>query len=388
MPFYFNPMLSTLAGLKRRKLKTVILVYLGLVAFSLAVNWGDIFIFFLRLFNKEDYGFSYWDPERFRFIGRAFEENPQFPVIIAAWIILMVWHRSILSRASQTTGLFILLTLVLFPDKLPFWVSTQILLFFFVVSDDFKTSKWLYRTTLLMTLFSVVNGVYWVRQLELFSNERQLSLIHQTENLLKASPDAKVYDGLGLFPYSTSNGLTVSSVFFGPGQAQANLEFVERLRHESFDIFVVTHKLSMYEFALRDDFHWHYIELPGGVFIRAVNIHIQNPKQPGEEIVAGLGRLVERRLTDSTRIAILLTTSMPPRLLSKSSSGNQQELFSPSELPDLPSLCESCRDATVAIIPTGQFLTARFRWSFDDEFAFEPRSEWAPRESLLRKIHF
>jgi hypothetical protein len=383
LPFYFGPFRSALQGWQKQKVKTVIVVCFVLMACAWVVSWGDIFVFFTHLFDKENYGFSYWDPKRFDFIGRAFKENPQFPLLIAMWMILVAWRGSKLSRASQLTGLFALLALVLFPDKLPFWISTQILLFFFVVSDDFKSSKWLCRATRLVALFSVINGTHWVKQLDSYSNERQLSLIRTIENLLKSSPSAKIYDGLGLFLYPSPSGPTVSNVFFGPGQAQANLESVERLRLENFDIFVASHKLAMFESYLRDDLQWHYIELPGGVFIRALNVHIENPKHPGDEIAATIQRLLDRQLTDVERIAILLTNTMPPQLLSRTTGGNRQELFSPSELSGLPPLCASCRDATVAIVPTGKFLNTRFRWSFVDEFAFEPKIDRAPRASFF-----
>ena len=388
-PFYFasaRQKIKNEAHHKRQALKIVTVFVTTLIGCAIVVDWGNILFYFARLFQADNYGFSYWAWKRFFFIERTFTENIQIPLLIVFWFVLVFKSRVKISR-RQLSGILILLVTIFFPDKLPFWISSQILIFFFIASQDFSSTKWSRRICFLLAIFAVANGVHWIRQLDSFTNSRQIGLFRTLETVLAESPRARIYDGLGLFVYKVGSDRVASSIFFGPGQTSENLNDVKRIIDENFDVLVLTHKLAMFQAPMLQDLSFHYLEVPGGVYVHVFNIEVTNPQHPGPEISTSLRRLSETQRREVGRIAIFITSNeASPQMFSALVQGHEQNIFTFDELMGLPPLCKTCSRATLAIAPEGLFFNSRFNYLFPEEFAFEPSPKQAPRESLFSAV--
>jgi len=163
----------------------------------LFIQWNDVAVFFVRQLDASEYGVSYWDLQRFYYIGRAWLENPQLPILFVGWLGMILISSLEHSRpltARHFAAMLLFASMFLYPDKLPFWLSCQTLAAVVLIAPDFVSDKVLKAFVIAPTILSLFVGICWSRVLPSLNNERQKLLV----SYLDANDEFRIYDGLGL----------------------------------------------------------------------------------------------------------------------------------------------------------------------------------------------
>jgi hypothetical protein len=251
----------------RAHLKKALALSLFLLCVVIIVSWQETTLFFLRLFNLRDYGSSYFSMTRFHYLLRTCSENPQIFLLILVWLSGVI-GRVVLGRSRAIgrelwSAFLLTFVLVFFPDKLPFWISSQIFLLLFLLGSEIEFNRVLRVAADLAACFTLIVCMHWVFFAARLSNERQLLLLSELEHVVVANPDAKVYDGIGLAPLQKS-----PSLFFGPGSLEASMANIGRLSEAGFDVIVLTHKLRGIYFLALPMFSERYNQIAPDIFVR------------------------------------------------------------------------------------------------------------------------
>lgn len=358
--------------------------------------------FFLNLFENENYGMPYFSWQRFHFFLRAMSENPHLPALALVWVISIA--RSIKKHEPLSAGdLAALLVIVgtwLFPDKLPFFVASQTVLFLFLIAPRLDSQAWTRRISSGLALFAIVNGLYWAFQLHQWTNSRQATLAKAIDDALVDLPTARVFDGLGVHRSDE-----LPSLYFGPGDAQMNSATFDAVVARKFDVLAISSKVDMFVSRFRGELERNYIETIPDVYVRSIEITLHDPAHPGREVNQAVWNEVRPDLlTRKTPFAILYRN---PATQSAETLGNRT--YTLSDLNDnLPPICRpdssdttdpeapnaansldsrdardigdigDCKPVTVRLTPFGKLVTSQVQISFFDEFRFEPASARLP----------
>lgn len=358
-------------------------VSFGSVAFMLFImvfsmvfvlDWTEAGLFFLRLFHESEYGASFLSAARFSFISRTMNENPHFIILIVVWLVCISvkFFRGQQRHINQRDACALLLvaTFFLFPDKLPYWIATQVFIFMSLISRTIQESQAARRVVFGISIFAFVNGCYWLPTLRNATSRTQARLSMAIEEKTKGNSGAKIYDGLGVVATKA-----YPSLFLGPGQAEMNLMNVRKIQDEKYDVLVISNKLKGFLFLLATDVAENYIEASPDLYLRTREVLITNPTSPVEEIGSKAFANQAAAGNSLNRLAFLkFDTNERWTWI-----GN----YSKAELGSLPVLCAGCSALRLRITPFTDFFAAPLVGAFSIEFAFEPI--WA-RRTLLESI--
>lgn len=374
-PFYFAPVKNAL--LQRRKLTIAIGAAIVALALS-ALELQNLSGYLLGLFSQADYGAAYFDGSRFVFLERTVLENPQLSLAFGIWLFILCYQvgrtRSLALERRQVSALLLGFVVCLFPDRLPFWIATQVLIFLCLIGDDFLRLK--HKVSWLgllagMAVLSVWIGWGHLKVLRESNNRSQAELIGLIDRGLMASPHTRVYDGIGLV-----NAQNTSNLFLGPGQSALNLSNIQRIREEKFDLILTPNRLQgLLEFFSREIAE-NYAEAAPGVFVRTREMVVQHPQSPAREIVAEIAANFGNFSVPIGTYSILVFSTQVQRW---QWIGN----FSMNDISQLGMLCAQCDSVKVRFTPFSGFFSKTVSADVSTEFAFEPH--WV-RKSFVDRL--
>jgi len=345
---------------------------------ALSIDWITDGAYFFRLFQLREYGLTYLDSTRFIYLFRTIYENPFLFICIGVTICVSSLHavrmvrRKSNASLSYISGALLLLFLIYDPNKLPYWIGSQILLFLFVMNRAFERSPWLRRLTLAAAMIAGVNGLRWIPELKKMTNQFQVELVQALERTTTLSPKIKIYDSLGL---TSSPGQELSPDFLGPAQARVNYEALQRVRSGNYDLILLTNKVAIYRQELAPMLAKDYITITPSMYLRAPHLHISRPKTPAVEIALGLTDHFLDKVEAKSSIAII---------------GEEKSwVVSQDEIGSLGPLCRKCKAMMVRLSPYGRLYTEPVfqQQPFYAAFAFEStaRREFKPNWMGLLK---
>jgi len=193
-----------------------------------------------------------------------------FVILFVLCLITLTWN----FKANQKTRLLViygflsLLLLILYPDKLPFFISSFLPIFAIIIYSALSRLSILYPRLMSLTLLCVFTPILIYNHLQArnfiiksFNNHNQYKLIKQMESSIVRP--LNYYDALGILPLK--NPLLG---FLGPGQEEINKLTFERIKMKSPDAILGSGRLISMSQDFKNWIFENYILTPNGIFIR------------------------------------------------------------------------------------------------------------------------
>lgn len=216
--------------------------------------------------DSKSFGFSLWSISRFDFVFRAIIENPHF-VLAGAWI------SAPLINAKENTPvkisvLLLILVFILFPEKLPFWISAHLFLVLFVMQIDQNTSVPLWKSQWVVPSLLFFSILFAGRAALLSKNmtaREQQRVIHELEKATSSLPYVRIYDTTGLLPR-----FEPELPYLGPAEdARSIQKAINNIRTGTYDVVIITNKLSIIRNDLAPALFLKYCPLSEDIWVRA-----------------------------------------------------------------------------------------------------------------------
>lgn len=341
------------------KFRSWISIILILILPAFFFDWRDLASFFFRMFDAAEMGSDYFSLSRMYFLMRAARENPHLLILLLAWVyaVALGFRKDGISR-DVLTGLLLFGATLLFPDALPFWVATQLLILIAVVGPVFDWSRPSQVTVMALAAFAVANGMQWLSQLRDHDGFSQRFVASWLENAIRHSGDVRIYDGIGIVKPEK-----FSVMFMGPGQSAANLENLRRIAAKDFDVIVATKKFKGLLHHFTTELSANYIETNRDLFVRSVEVKVSKK----DRVIEVVDRALGERFPDRAKPESLL-------VYFKSAEGWKPVEGNPLSRERISSLARSCKEclaAPIRVSPLVAFHPKSPMPALSNEFAFE-----------------
>lgn len=260
LPFYW---------VRSKKVAATFLAICFVVAALMAINSPELIKYAWGMTNTSTFGFSLWSKARFDFLARALVENPHF-VLAGLWIALTGLRPAEAITARISVGLLVMV-LILFPEKLPFWISCHVFLIVFVSQlsprpPDSPTS--ILRTKILQTIFICLSLMLLTRSLwisKYMTSKEQKIVAEALKNVSSSFPYLRAYDTTGLLPWNEPE-----LPYLGPAENQAQLLLAqENIRNGIYDVIIMTNRISNIRNILINELLENYCPLSEDLWVRA-----------------------------------------------------------------------------------------------------------------------
>lgn len=366
--FAFSPLfISRYKGIGQgQKVLRALWMVLPFLAVCLTlINWQNAGQFFLRLFQTSEYGVSYMSSERFSFLQRALSENPHLLVLVLLWMAIIIAgsikQKKVLVSNEDKSALLLIAAMLLFPDKLPFWLATQTFLLLLLIAPKIwhNQGRGVKIFLFVLTTFAIANASHWMKILVIANNETQIQLVESADRKLRLYKDVKVYDGLGIVDSRNHN-----SYFLGPGQSDMNLENIAKIQKEKFDVLIIPRKLKGFLFLLAQDIATHYVPAAEDVYVRTIETLVMNPSAPTAEIQKVPLGAEDRGRRPLSSLALLKFDESVGRWIWLQNLTNGIDRVSP--------ICEGCGAQRVRVSRFSAFFPEVPHSGYSNIFTFEP----------------
>jgi hypothetical protein len=180
------------------------------------------------------------------------------------------------SLAFRRAGLCLLLVLIVFPERLPFFVTTTLstsqIFLFCGLAPAFRRIQGVGDGLVHAGSFSLIVLTIWTtwtaeQRVAASFQPLQREALARIRDYSRIHPEVSIYDPIGL-----THRLDMSNHFIGPGEAENSRRLVEVLDRERFDLVLVTEKLELLIPYLLPEIRERFLIWPEGVMTRGFRI--------------------------------------------------------------------------------------------------------------------
>ncbi len=248
---------------------------------------------FLDSFPAQYMGSEYFARVRFMHVQRFFFENPVALVVLAANFIFATRPPEWIgpgARKLAAFACFAWIYLLVFPDRLPFFIAALAPLFFIAFAPALESKRATGFLKSLVVAFGVFSLLYWSSVLFLRHNHReQAEYSRWARERFAKNPALSIYDPVGVLPFTDAYNW-----FLGPAQ-RSNDIILQLIQFKKVDVLFYVSKLEILEPALSVFLRLNYVHDGTGLFLRKVDV----PRDAFENQSLGMPRLkgiVEREM--------------------------------------------------------------------------------------------
>lgn len=235
--------------------------------------------FYLKSFEVGLGGTQFFRFFDFFYLLRFLRLNPAHTFVFLLWIFLFYRDlffdqpRSLLSRAFSSSTICLLLSILLYNQKLPFFLGpflTPVLGYqFAMVFLFFKKKSLTIVSTLLIGIGLFCCFKQYTLNIQQNNNNHQLQFISDLQSYKKQNPTTKIYDIIGLLPKMNDYFL-----FVGPGEVTHRQWIIKTLEMNKPQIYLYTFKNVFLEPDIKNFLDKNYLEIQPGVWILSRPIQI------------------------------------------------------------------------------------------------------------------
>lgn len=279
----------------------------GLFVVGLGLLQPKSLNFFVQSFSVHSAGLEYWHPQRLEHLLRFLKENPL--IVLTGGLGLYAQFARALglsanSRAVITFANLQWLAMLVYPERLPFYIASLVPYFVLVIPAAWK--KLMAREPFKplsqprvawgVGVFCVLALVYWSAFLLVRHHHRdQKTYIAWLESKSDQLKNLRIYDPVGVLPY-----LDAWYWFVGPNEA-GNKDVLRDLKSQEMDVIIGSNKIFMFGPEFVDWLRENYWTSGDGIFIRKTEIAVPSGTITNTELVLLLGKPLSSLVNNPTQ---------------------------------------------------------------------------------------